>query len=449
MSDVDSDSSVLGVILIVRHGDRDEFVQNPVTFDPSHTIVTPLGLKEEFITGQYLRSVYLDKSSPSHIHGIHPKIAHPRQIEAIADAAAESSVIVNSAQAFIQGLYPPTDDYSIKLANGTKVVAPLGGQQFTKILTALHSLEGWLHCGPFIEATKRFYQSDEFKRKERESAGFFKAVAPFLEGRVHPVNLENMWNIFDFLNVNFIHNAKFRHRLPPTLLAQARTLVSFQQAGIFTSPHLDAIENIGFREMLPGILRGIERIADKDDPLKIFYNAIAYKSFFTIFRMTNAVNQNPKLTGLVDFPASIAIEVRKPSHGKEPVLRLQFKNGTHDAHQHRLNWFNTTGDIPVSTFVDLFAPVAVNNDAEWCDVCNNHKDRGCNFINPRHTTSQATISDRVHKLIGPAGFHGEGLTLFVALMLAAFFLGMSLGSGRSRGRRGTPDSRSVEQETKT
>lgn len=50
--------------------------------------------------------------------------------------------------------------------------------------------------------------------------------------------------------------------------------------------------------MVPGIIGGLADIANSSNPLKIYYNAIAYKNFFTLFRMTNAVDQAPQLTGL-------------------------------------------------------------------------------------------------------------------------------------------------------
>jgi len=265
-----------------------------------------------------------------------------------------------------------------------------------------------------------------------------------------------MWNIFDYMNVNYIHNATFQSNLNETLLAQARTLAAFHEYGVFTSPQLDGIGNIGFRTMLPGIFSSLSSITNSSDPLKIYYNAIAYKSFFTLFRMTGAVDQDASLTGLVNYAASIVIEVRQPSSGGEPVLRLNFKNGTQDDALHTYKWFNSSGDVPVSTFTNLLAPVSINTTADWCTVCSNTQDRGCGAIAAAATAaaSQAAIADRVHQPIGPvgAGFLGAGLTLFVALCMLGmlFFLGvMSIGgkrrSGRSHSRSGTDDSSSVEK----
>lgn len=57
----------------------------------------------------------------------------------------------------------------------------------------------------------------------------------------------------------------------------------------------------------------------------------------------------------VNYAASVSIEIRQPSSGGEPVLRLQFKNGTEEDAQTTFNWFNTSGDIPVSTFTNYLA----------------------------------------------------------------------------------------------
>jgi prostatic aicd phosphatase len=449
-------STVLGVILLVRHGDRQGFYQDPTNYNPANTVITPLGLKEEQITGNYLRSVYVNESSPSVIKGINTTIADPNQITVVADAAGEGGVIMNSAEALLQGLFPPTASYNTTLANGTTVEAPLGGYQYVEIESALAendvSLEGWTSCAPFDTATADFYNSAVFNQTEQDNAEFFANLPQYLDNR-GDVNLENMWNIFDYMNVNYIHNATFKNMLPATMLAQARNLAAFHEYGVFTSPQLDGIGNIGFRTMLPGIFGGISSILNSSDPLKIYYNAIAYKSFFTLFNMTGADTQAPQLTGLVNYGSSIVIEVRQPSSG-EPVLRLQFKNGTQEDAQTTFNWFNTTGDIPVSTFINYLGPVAVNSTADWCTVCSNTQDRGCGAI--AAAASQAAIADRIHQPISPvgAGFLGAGLTLFVALCMLGmlFFLGV-LGFRKGRSRRSqrsdsphhSSDSNSIEK----
>ena len=49
--------------------------------------------------------------------------------------------------------------------------------------------------------------------------------------------------IFDFMNVNSIHNATFAKLLPAGYLEQARALANFHEYGIFSSPQIDGIGN--------------------------------------------------------------------------------------------------------------------------------------------------------------------------------------------------------------
>ena len=38
-----SNSTLLGVVVLARHGDRQGFYQDPLTYDSSNTAITPLG----------------------------------------------------------------------------------------------------------------------------------------------------------------------------------------------------------------------------------------------------------------------------------------------------------------------------------------------------------------------------------------------------------------------
>ncbi|EGN98126.1 hypothetical protein SERLA73DRAFT_138403, partial [Serpula lacrymans var. lacrymans S7.3] len=46
-----SDSEVLGVVLVIRHGDRQGFYQDPNTYTATATQITPLGNQEEYQLG--------------------------------------------------------------------------------------------------------------------------------------------------------------------------------------------------------------------------------------------------------------------------------------------------------------------------------------------------------------------------------------------------------------
>jgi hypothetical protein len=50
-------------------------------------------------------------------------------VDVRADAGGEGSVILKSAMALLQGLFPANPGDEITLANGTEVFGPLGGYQ--------------------------------------------------------------------------------------------------------------------------------------------------------------------------------------------------------------------------------------------------------------------------------------------------------------------------------
>ncbi|TDL22226.1 phosphoglycerate mutase-like protein [Rickenella mellea] len=420
-----ADSVVLGVVLLVRHGDRQGFYQNPLTYTASNTEITPLGNAQEFQLGTLLRNLYLDASSPSFVQGISTSGFNQSQVLIRADAGGEGGVIFDSAVALTQGLWPPTSSANVTLANGTTVISPLGGYQYVPIESVEPnedvSLEGWTSCSPFDQATSQFYNSSIFQARQNASQALFDILPPYLDGRA--VNLQNIWNIFDYMNVQFIHNATFAANLPPTLLAQVRELANFHEYGVFTSAQLGGIGNIGGRTILPSIINSFSRIVNASDPLKFVVEEISYKPFLSLFNMTDLAQTNPQLTAIVDYASVGAFEVRQSSDGSQ-FIRFNFKNGTSDANSTTYGLFGGTQDIPLAEFVSNLEPVAINSTKQWCSVCQNNVSRGCADI----AVAPATLASMHHQPISPvgAGFLGAGLTAiaFAALLTAMLLLGM-------------------------
>lgn len=54
-----------------------------------------------------------------------------------------------------------------------------------------------------------------------------------------------MWSsqIFDYMNVQSIHNETFANALPKGFLNRTRALANFHEYGVFSSPQVDGIGN--------------------------------------------------------------------------------------------------------------------------------------------------------------------------------------------------------------
>jgi hypothetical protein len=69
-------------------------------------------------------------------------------------------------------------------------------------------LEGWTQCPAFTTRTSQVYKSAPFLALAAEQKEYLDSLVPLLDGRT--VTLENMYNVFDYMNVQNIHNATFR-----------------------------------------------------------------------------------------------------------------------------------------------------------------------------------------------------------------------------------------------
>jgi hypothetical protein len=85
---------------------------------------------QSFELGSILRKEYFDPASPNYIHNVRFELADLDQVHARIKNGGEGRVVFDSTIALLQGLFPPTPENSIELANETKVTAPLGGYQY-------------------------------------------------------------------------------------------------------------------------------------------------------------------------------------------------------------------------------------------------------------------------------------------------------------------------------
>ncbi|QRW17723.1 histidine phosphatase family containing protein [Rhizoctonia solani] len=391
-----SSERVLGVVLLTRHGDRQGFYQSPDNYTPVQTAITPLGLVQEYQLGQLIRSLYFNASSPSIISGISTGLFDQNQVRIRADAGGEGGVIYDSTVALSQGLWPAATAFNTTLANGTTVIAPLNGYQYAPIETVEPesdvSLEGWTECNTFATATTAFYNSTEFKEMADASADFLASLRPIV-GPDRPLKLTNM--IYDFLNVQSIHNQSLAQQITPDILARARVLANWHQYRTFSSPNIGGIGNIAGRTIIPDIVSSLNAFANDSQPLRFTYLSMSYKPFISLFNMTEVASEYPSLQGIVDYASAVTFELRQPSSGGPP------RNLQHVRRKSRYG---------PSEFTSRLSPYGINDLSDWCTACSNWKDRKCNLI------AAANSSTVIYRRIGVspigAGFIGAGLLTF-------------------------------------
>lgn len=411
-----SADTLAGIVVLTRHGDRQGFYQSPKTYTPSLTNLTVLGYRQQLYNGGDLRARYLLPDSTTPIQGIDANVAENTQVSVIADAGGEGGVIVESANALMQGLFPPYNE-NITLANGT-VVSWDGRAQLIPIETIEPDqsvvMEGWTECSAWTDRLNSWYATDAFKSNAKNAESFYNSIADILGER--PRKLENAWNIFDFLNVERIHDADLAPRISDQILEQAAGWAGYHENGAFSDSDLKQIGNVAGQGVLTPILEGIHRVSNTSDPLKMSVIAGAYKPFLSLFKMLSMPEQADKL---VLYASTLVFEVHTDS-----TLSLSFRNGS--AGDFVSPTFMDSTRMRVAEFESRLRPYAIEGLAEWCDACKQTSERGCaelyrlngtgsdaDYAPATSTSGQHAVSPVVAGLIGA----------FVSLAVAAAILG--------------------------
>ena len=171
-----ADETVYAAYIFHRHGDR-----TPKALPPAN--LTTLGYDQVFSAGTYYHNRYISTSSPLHIAGISSGIVKNSQI---AVSAPLDTVLLSSAQGFLQGLYPPVGQQTDTLANGTTVTAPLNGYQLIPIalVSAGTASEdtGWLQdasgCANAQISSNNYFSSAEYQKLLNSTKDFYSRIAP-------------------------------------------------------------------------------------------------------------------------------------------------------------------------------------------------------------------------------------------------------------------------------
>jgi len=217
--------------------------------------------------------------------------------------------------------------------------------------------------------------SSSFVAKANESADFFATIKQYLDGRAN--TLENMWNVYDYINVQSIHNSSYK--IPQTLKEQAQDLVNFVSYNVFTDSAQNAIGEIPIRTLWPTIFTAFTNMSTSSSSPKIALTEVDYKPFISMFNVTNATLGDPSIAGVVNYASVVALELSEGSNGI-PNVSMKFKNGTADADFRQLTMFGNSS-LPLPELISQLAWTTINTTEEWCRSCNQTLLRGCGAYN--------------------------------------------------------------------
>lgn len=382
LSTAQAAETTLGVFVFHRHGDRTAKAWAP-------TRLTGLGQHQVYTAGQYFREKYI-AGSESGIVGIAEDIVVQRHINV---EAPVDDVLQNSAQAFLQSLYPPVGTVTQKLANGTIVAVPMRGYQFVPVNIVSSAMSkdvdpenvAWLQgisgCPAAVASSRSYFESSIYQSLYESTKDFYQSLTPVVSKTFDAAytTFENAYSVFDLINVATINNASIpsAELLTEDALLQLRTLADQHQYGLAFNAS-EPIRAIAGSTLAAQVIEHLEETIQSKSATKFGIQFGAYATFMAFFGLARLPEVSADFTGIVDYASSITFELvteKDTSVGYPGVedinVRFLFSNGSAAyAGQKEFPLFGLGESVlPYTTFKEEMEKISIGDTESWCKVC--------------------------------------------------------------------------------
>ncbi|KAH8911077.1 phosphoglycerate mutase-like protein [Coniochaeta sp. PMI_546] len=379
-----SAEKVIGTYIFHRHGDRTTKSYSPVS-------LTPLGTEQVFASGTYYRDLYVSSAATAQIQSISPTIPKLSQLTVTAPV---DNVLQNSAQVFLQGLYPPAGSASAEtLANGTKVQSPLGGYQYIPVNavgTASSNTNSesneWLQagsgCGQAIVSSNAYFASAQYLSTLTSTQSFYQSLLPVINSTFpqSKASFKNAYTIYDYVHVSTIHNSSIPSDdlLTPSTLHQLQTRADQHEWGLAynaSEPIRSIAGSVLAGQVLQFLNATIQAQTNSSAPAPVLGIQFgAYASFLAFFGLASLPSVSDNFTGIVDYASSAVFELvaADDAAANSYSVRFLFANGTASAANPPREYPLFGQDktlLPWNDFVSGIEKFAVADTASWCKAC--------------------------------------------------------------------------------
>ncbi|RMY74195.1 hypothetical protein D0863_03376 [Hortaea werneckii] len=386
-------------VVFSRGGER-----TPEVLGHLPTVLTSLGAQQMYQSGSFFRNRYITSSldlmssddDDTTLQDLSPDSIDPLQLYV---AALDDQWTLASAQAFMQGLYPPYTlndsiaeslESSQMIANGSYIDYPLDGYQYPRIHAFSSAdvefpyLGGSLSCPAFNKQALDYRDSKDFRETQAESKSMYEAIGePLLSDTL----IEGAWDyynayaIYDYINYRNTHN-----RSTATLLEEPQ-----YNGGASNSSSMDRLRWYADQQQYaqlgnldaanafaadtpswPGDVSGsISTIAGNmlaakllgQLQLAIQFRAQMYKlsilfgdfePLLSFFALNKLPERNVNFYGLPDFGSTAVLELFSwtnntargasfPTSTDDLYVRFWFRNGTQDSNEYDNRVFRQYG----------------------------------------------------------------------------------------------------------
>ncbi|KAF2735503.1 phosphoglycerate mutase-like protein [Polyplosphaeria fusca] len=477
--DDNSMAHVHGAVSFMRTGER-----TPIIVDGPKKL-TAVGAQQMHTLGANMRGRYIsDIDTPTglgkqQITSLPPNLLNN---ELVYIQTLDTPYLVASAQAFMQGLYPPYSINSTRsgpiadatglLANGSAIDFPLDGYQYPHIASTGDMdpysiyLAGTNNCPASQRATLMYMSREEYLETRAESRSFYSALdESVFNGHLQQDQIDYMYafEIYDYLSYAYVHDTNvfemFANDSSYDGVYDQLRFYADQQAwyawGNTSSSSSDDDYNamagrtaaamiLGQLQKVvmngTGMVNGQASTTDDWHALSLLFGE--HEPFVSLASLMMIDYTSPNFRSVPPFASAMVFELFStgsntsdtfPSDPEDLWVRFYFHNGT--TFSDTLQAYPMFGrgpsgtDMPWLDFQDMMSRIMTNTLSDWCTQCNSPAlfcwgvDDSTINITMGGRGSSSSSSPAVSPAV--AGVIGAAVTLAVAglLFAAAMLLG--------------------------
>ncbi|OJJ50897.1 hypothetical protein ASPZODRAFT_55272 [Penicilliopsis zonata CBS 506.65] len=464
----DLTEKVWGIFAYTIHGDS-----TPDLLPQTKTL-TAYGANQLYAAGATFRERYVaipadDSVATLRVQGLSAYTIDPDEVVTL---STPEQFMVASAQAFVQGLFPPVGQLinatflepSSQLANGTIVAFPLDGYQYPQIVTQGYSdpnsisIAGQADCFAHEVAEFEYQVSDQYQQINEETAAFYQnlsanALSSVLE--TSATDYMNACEISEYLDYQQLHNSSLLDSVSEDDVILARSLADkYVYAVNSNSSSETGINNGNIRSIagqtlaariLESFVSNVEARGSSDKVTLLFgrpESPVALASLLQLAAPTYSKFQSRPSLG-----ASLVFELFSLSNESYPVypdsselfVRFLLHNGTNSSTQFVSYPLFGHGPsniaIPFDEFLAGMEQISMGSTEEWCLTCNSNSV----FCDGLVSSTGSEKSGKSNGMsLAVAGVIGAFVTLAVIGLLAAIGFLVCRGRRQSWRRRSSP-----------
>ncbi|KAK2766883.1 hypothetical protein FQN54_006197 [Arachnomyces sp. PD_36] len=440
---------IWSTVIWTLHGES-----TPYVYHEDRTL-TPLGASQLFGAGAAFRNRYVNpppmgSSSSYMVDGISRRKPLPTQISA---TSLPDQYVSASAQAFMQGLYPPLGslanlsfpDESALMADGKILDFPLNGYQYPQIYTPNTKdptyiwISGHTNCPAYTSSVEEYLSSGDYHQVESETSTFYNYLYTYaLDGFFSSFSsvYSNALSIFEYLNYIYTHSPGRGPALSD--VDQARSfadLLAFNLNGDLTAEGLnnDPIRAISGRTLARSVMSGLERnilTEGKMSKMTLLFGSFEPMIAFYSLVQLASISQ-PDFYRIPEFGSSLIFELFSlesdlsapyPPSQSDLMVRFLFRNGTDPTNPPipypLFGHGPSTITIPYSEFEAEMSSIMISSSKAWCATCNS-----TNVFCPFYETPDCPTPNKGLKPAA-AGAIGAGVTFIFCCIFPFSVLGL-------------------------